>query len=50
MHRQRTKLAKRVNRVASAVAVVMLIVSFALLLTINLLQAWVRKRGQAEKV
>jgi sulfate transport system permease protein len=34
---------------ATAIAVVMLIVSFALLLTINLLQAWTRKRGQAEK-
>lgn len=35
---------------ATAIAVVMLIVSFILLLTINLLQAWTRKRGQAEKV
>jgi sulfate transport system permease protein len=34
---------------ATAIAVVMLIVSFVLLLTINLLQAWTRKRGQAEK-
>jgi sulfate/thiosulfate transport system permease protein len=29
---------------------VMLLVSFVMLLTINLLQAWVRKRGQSEKV
>src|SRR5450830_1384672 len=35
---------------ATAIAVVMLSVSFVLLLTINLLQAWVRKRGQSEKV
>jgi sulfate transport system permease protein len=35
---------------ATAIAVVMLIVSFILLLTINLLQAWTRKRGQVEKV
>jgi sulfate transport system permease protein len=35
---------------ATAIAVVMLIASFILLLTINLLQAWTRKRGQAEKV
>lgn len=34
---------------ATAIAVVMLIVSFILLLTINLLQAWTRKRGRAEK-
>jgi sulfate transport system permease protein len=34
---------------ATAIAVVMLIVSFILLLTINLLQAWTRKRGQAER-
>jgi len=27
----------------------MLLVSFVLLLTINLLQAWARKRGRAEK-
>jgi sulfate transport system permease protein len=35
---------------ATAIAVVMLVVSFILLLTINLLQAWTRKRGRAEKV
>ncbi|SNS69319.1 sulfate transport system permease protein [Noviherbaspirillum humi] len=34
---------------ATAIAVVMLIVSFILLLTINLLQAWTRKRGRAER-
>jgi sulfate transport system permease protein len=34
---------------ATAIAVVMLVVSFILLLTINLLQAWTRKRGRAEK-
>jgi sulfate transport system permease protein len=35
---------------ATAIAVLMLVVSFILLLTINLLQAWTRKRGRAEKV
>jgi len=45
-----TKLEQYDYTGATAIAVVMLIVSFALLLTINLLQAWVRKRGQAEKV
>lgn len=34
---------------ATAIAVVMLSVSFMMLLTINLLQAWVRKRGRGEK-
>jgi sulfate transport system permease protein len=34
---------------ATAIAVVMLVVSFILLLTINLLQAWTRKRGRAGK-
>jgi len=31
------------------IAMVMLLVSFILLLTINLLQAWTRKRGQSER-
>ena len=35
---------------ATAIAVVMLLVSFLMLLTINLLQAWTRKRGQPEKI
>lgn len=35
---------------ATAIAVVMLAVSFLMLLTINVLQAWTRKRGQAERV
>lgn len=35
---------------ATAIAVVMLTVSFLMLLTINVLQAWTRKRGQAERV
>ncbi|HEY8100903.1 MAG TPA: sulfate ABC transporter permease subunit CysT [Burkholderiaceae bacterium] len=35
---------------ATAIAVVMLVVSFLMLLTINVLQGWTRKRGQAEKV
>jgi sulfate/thiosulfate transport system permease protein len=34
---------------ATAIAVVMLVVSFVLLLGINLLQAWSRKRGQTER-
>jgi sulfate transport system permease protein len=34
---------------ATAIAVVMLLLSFTMLLTINLLQAWTRKRGQAER-
>lgn len=45
-----TKLEQYDYAGATAIAVVMLVVSFALLLTINLLQAWVRKRGRAEKV
>ena len=45
-----TKLEQYDYTGATAIAVVMLVVSFALLLTINLLQAWVRKRGQSEKV
>ncbi|MGZ3240149.1 MAG: sulfate ABC transporter permease subunit CysT [Burkholderiaceae bacterium] len=35
---------------ATAIAVVMLTVSFLMLLMINVLQAWTRKRGQAERV
>lgn len=34
---------------ATAIAVVMLAASFTMLLTINLLQAWTRKRGRGEK-
>jgi sulfate/thiosulfate transport system permease protein len=45
-----TKLEQYDYTGATAIAVVMLLVSFMLLLTINLLQAWTRKRGQAEKV
>lgn len=45
-----TKLEQYDYAGATAIAVVMLLVSFVLLLTINLLQAWSRKRGQAEKV
>jgi sulfate transport system permease protein len=45
-----TKLEQYDYAGATAIAVVMLIVSFILLLTINLLQAWTRKRGQAEGV
>ncbi|MBC7575349.1 MAG: sulfate ABC transporter permease subunit CysT [Herminiimonas sp.] len=45
-----TKLEQYDYAGATAIAVVMLLVSFALLLTINLLQAWSRKRGQAERV
>ncbi|MBS0308660.1 MAG: sulfate ABC transporter permease subunit CysT [Proteobacteria bacterium] len=44
-----TKLEQYDYTGATAIAVVMLVVSFALLLTINLLQAWTRKRGQAQK-
>ncbi len=44
-----TKLEQYDYAGATAIAVVMLLVSFVLLLTINLLQAWTRKRGQAEK-
>ncbi len=44
-----TKLEQYDYTGATAIAVVMLLVSFALLLTINLLQAWARRRGQAEK-
>jgi sulfate/thiosulfate transport system permease protein len=45
-----TKLEQYDYAGATAIAVVMLLVSFTLLLTINLLQAWTRKRGQSEKV
>jgi sulfate transport system permease protein len=44
-----TKLEQYDYAGATAIAVVMLLVSFTLLLTINLLQSWTRKRGQAEK-
>ncbi|MBB5390931.1 MULTISPECIES: sulfate ABC transporter permease subunit CysT [unclassified Herbaspirillum] len=44
-----TKLEQYDYAGATAIAMVMLIVSFLLLLTINLLQAWTRKRGQAER-
>ncbi|RJG01615.1 sulfate ABC transporter permease subunit CysT [Noviherbaspirillum sedimenti] len=44
-----TKLEQYDYAGATAIAVVMLLVSFALLLTINLLQAWARKRGQSTK-
>lgn len=45
-----TKLEQYDYAGATAIATVMLLVSFILLLTINLLQAWTRKRGQAVKV
>ena len=45
-----TKLEQYDYAGATAIAVVMLLVSFTMLLAINLLQAWSRKRGQAEKV
>jgi sulfate/thiosulfate transport system permease protein len=44
-----TKLEQYDYAGATAIAVVMLLVSFVLLLAINLLQAWTRQRGQAEK-
>ncbi|QAU34010.1 sulfate ABC transporter permease subunit CysT [Janthinobacterium sp. 17J80-10] len=44
-----TKLEQYDYAGATAIAVVMLLVSFILLLTINLLQAWARKRGQSNK-
>jgi sulfate transport system permease protein len=44
-----TKLEQYDYAGATAIAMVMLIVSFILLLTINLLQAWTRKRGRAER-
>ena len=45
-----TKLEQYDYAGATAIAVVMLLASFALLLTINLLQAWTRNRGRAKKV
>ncbi len=45
-----TKLEQYDYAGATAIAVVMLTVSFILLLTINLLQAWTRNRGQTERV
>ena len=45
-----TKLEQYDYAGATAIAVVMLLASFVMLLTINVLQAWTRKRGQAEKV
>jgi sulfate transport system permease protein len=44
-----TKLEQYDYAGATAIAVVMLMVSFILLLTINVLQAWTRKRGEAKK-
>jgi sulfate transport system permease protein len=44
-----TKLEQYDYAGATAIAVVMLTVSFVLLLTINLLQAWSRNRGQSER-
>jgi len=44
-----TKLEQYDYAGATAIAMVMLVVSFVLLLTINLLQAWTRKRGRAER-
>lgn len=44
-----TKLEQYDYAGATAIAVVMLLVSFVMLLTINLLQAWSRKRGRAER-
>lgn len=45
-----TKLEQYDYAGATAIATVMLLVSFILLLTINILQAWTRKRGRAVKV
>jgi sulfate transport system permease protein len=44
-----TKLEQYDYTGATAIALVMLTASFVLLLIINLLQAWTRKRGQWEK-
>ena len=44
-----TKLEQYDYAGATAIAVVMLVASFLLLLTINLLQAWTRQRGRTEK-
>ena len=43
-----TKLEQYDYQGATAIAVVMLVVSFALLLAINLLQAWTRRRQGAQ--
>jgi len=43
-----TKLEQYDYAGATAIAVVMLAASFAMLLTINLLQAWVRNHGRKE--
>jgi sulfate transport system permease protein len=45
-----TKLEQYDYAGATAIAVVMLLASFLMLLTINMLQAWTRKRGQPEKI
>ncbi|WP_151637206.1 sulfate ABC transporter permease subunit CysT [Noviherbaspirillum aerium] len=45
-----TKLEQYDYAGATAIAMVMLLLSFTMLLTINLLQAWTRKRGQAERI
>ncbi|EGF31454.1 Sulfate transport system permease protein CysT [Oxalobacteraceae bacterium IMCC9480] len=45
-----TKLEQYDYAGATAIATVMLTASFVLLLTINLLQAWTRKRGQSERI
>ena len=45
-----TKLEQYDYEGATAIAVVMLLISFTLLLTINLLQAWARNHGKAEKL
>jgi sulfate transport system permease protein len=43
-----TKLEQYDYRGATAIAVVMLLASFVMLLAINLLQAWMRRRGSKE--
>jgi sulfate transport system permease protein len=45
-----TKLEQYDYAGATAIAVVMLVASFLMLLIINMLQAWTRKRGQPEKI
>jgi sulfate transport system permease protein len=45
-----TKLEQYDYAGATAIALVMLLASFIALLTINVLQAWTRKRGQSERV
>ncbi|MGN6390055.1 MAG: sulfate ABC transporter permease subunit CysT, partial [Burkholderiaceae bacterium] len=44
-----TKLEQYDYAGATAIALVMLLASFALLLAINLLQAWTRERGQGRE-